>query len=55
MRYLTGECTPSWGAKFALDDPVVLDPIKELIAQGAEMIVATGGALVFNKTINFLM
>ena len=43
---LGGECTPSWGAKYELDDPEVLGPIQELISQGGEMIVATGGALV---------
>jgi len=35
-------CVPTWGAKYDIDDPVVLDPIRELQAQGARMIVATG-------------
>jgi chitinase len=40
-----GACAPSWGSQFDLSDPAILNPIKQVIAQGGQMILATGGAL----------
>ena len=37
-------CVPTWGAQFPIDDPIILAPIKAMIAQGGQMILATGGA-----------
>lgn len=38
-------CKPTWGGKYAIDDPVVTDAIKAVQAQGGQMIVAFGGAM----------
>jgi len=40
-----GGCSPTWGGKYELDDPIVIDQIKEIQRQGGDLIVATGGAL----------
>jgi chitinase len=37
-------CVPNWGAQFPIDDPAILGPIKAAQQQGAEFVVATGGA-----------
>ncbi|CAG7832822.1 unnamed protein product [Allacma fusca] len=37
-------CVPHWGAEFPIDDPEILDPIKAAQRQGAEFVIATGGA-----------
>jgi chitinase len=38
-------CKPTWGATYEIDDPIVLDPIREIQAQGGQMIIAFGGAM----------
>lgn len=38
-------CVPTWGAAYDIDDPEIIDPIREIQSQGGEFIVATGGAL----------
>lgn len=34
-----------WGAQLNIDDPAVLDPIKQVMAAGGQMVIATGGAV----------
>jgi len=38
-------CVPTWGAKYPIDDPEILGPIKAVQELGGEIIIATGGAL----------
>jgi len=38
-------CIPTWGATYPIDDPIVMDPIREVQAQGGQMIIAFGGAM----------
>jgi len=38
-------CVPLWGAMEPLDAPDMIDPIRQAQAQGAEFIIATGGAV----------
>jgi len=41
----TEGCVPTWASQFAIDDPQILNPIREIQNLGGEMILATGGAL----------
>ncbi|CAL8113501.1 unnamed protein product [Orchesella dallaii] len=41
----TEGCVATWASQFALDDPTILNPIKEVQNRGGEMILAFGGAL----------
>jgi len=41
----TQGCVPTWAVQYALDDPIMLNPIKEVQRKGGEMILAFGGAL----------
>lgn len=38
-------CVATWAAAYALDDPSILGPIKQVQQRGGEMILAFGGAL----------
>jgi len=38
-------CVPTWAVQYDLNDPTILNPIKEVQAKGGEMILAFGGAL----------
>jgi len=38
-------CKPKWGAAYDIDDPQILNPIKEVQRMGGKMIIATGGAM----------
>ncbi len=35
-------CVPTWGGKYAIDDPEILEPLNAIKALGGELIVATG-------------
>lgn len=44
MLHVVG-CYPYWGAQVPIEEPSIINPIKEVIAAGGTMIVATGGAV----------
>lgn len=41
----TGGCSPMWGGQIAIDNPKIINQIREFRAAGGDVIVSTGGAL----------